>query len=221
MTDIHHFYHVYSNGKWKPPLIDHLRALNQYGLMSNLKSFHVGLVGSKQSRDEVKDFLKYCKIKYKVCTEVDDGWEQETMDQIHKFAKRHSGYVYYAHTKNAVNINPLHIDWRLSMTYYTAVKWEDCKKALDDGFSAAGTHYLSSSAEINNIKNSGFFGGTFWWTDLKYIKKFPLPERTSRYDAEGWICNLKDSVESYGENFVIKDFNPSHPGAHQNMVVQW
>ena len=221
MTDIHHFYHVYSQGKWKLPLIDHLRALNQYELMNNLKSFHVGLVGSKKSRDEVKKFLNENKVKYKVCAEVHDGWEQETMDQIHKFAQKHDGYVYYAHTKNAVNINPLHIDWRLSMTYYTAVKWQDCKQALDEGYSAAGTHYLTSSGQINDLKNSGFFGGTFWWTHLKYIKNFPLPERNNRYDAEGWICNLKNVVESSGDTFEIKDFNQSHPAAHSGMVTTW
>jgi hypothetical protein len=219
MTNIHHFYHAYSKGNWQIPLEEHIRALKQYGLMKHLKSFNIGLVGPKETRKAVKSYLHRENVKFKVCTEVEDGWEQETMDALHAFSKKNDGYVVYAHTKNAVNINPLHVDWRKSMTYYTIVLWEQCVKNLNEGASAVGTHYLQGPQFTN--KPSGFFGGTFWWTNLKYIRKFPVCERNNRFDAEGWIGNLLPAVESYGETFKIVDFNPTHPAAHYAMVTDW
>ena len=221
MTDLHHFYHVYSNGKWKIPLEDHIKALKKYDLVNNLTTLNFGLVGSKKSREQVKKYLDKHELTYNVCTEVHDGWEQETMDKIHEFAQSNSGYIYYAHTKTAVNINALHIDWRLSMTYYTAVQWRECVKALDEGYSAAGTHYLADGKYTDRPNEPGFFGGTFWWTHAKYLKAFPISERNNRYDAESWICNLKNAVQSYNENFIVKDFNPTHPIQHANMIVDW
>lgn len=220
MTDLHHFYHIYCKGSWETPTYDHIKALKEYGLLDSLSSFQVGLVGPENKREEVKKFLLSENINFSVCTEVDDGWEQETQDQIHSFAQDNDGYILYAHTKNAVNINDLHVRWRLSMTYFNIVRWKDCVQHLDEGFSAVGCHYLEGGNE--NVKtSSGFFAGTYWWTHLKYIKKFPLPDRSSRYGAEGWIGWLKSVVDESEDNFTIYDYVPYHPGMQSGMVSQW
>ena len=197
MTDLHHFYHVYSKGSWQLPLNEHLAALKHSDLINNLKTFQIGIVGPPETRQEVKNYLNSEGINYSVCSEVDDGWEQETQDKMWEFAQFNDGFVLYAHTKNAVNINPLHIRWRRSMTYYTVVIWSECVRLLSEGVSAVGSHYLpSSNNEVQSM--SGFFGGTFWWTHLKYLRKFPKPWRRGRHDAEGWIGFLKETVESGG-----------------------
>ena len=51
-------------------------------LIDNLKTFQVGLVGPEDKRNDVIDFLKSEKINYSICTEIEDGWEQETQDKI-------------------------------------------------------------------------------------------------------------------------------------------
>lgn len=220
MADIHHFYHMYTNGNWEWPTREHIEALQKYGLAENLTTFQVGLVGSPESREQAKEFLNSTGIQYSICTEVDDGWEQETQDKIHEFSQENDGYVLYSHTKNAVNINNLHVHWRRSMTYYTAVLWKECIEFLDQNVSGVGSHYLpESNNEVHS--RSGFFAGTYWWTHLKYIRKFPLPDRSSRYGAEGWIGWLKETVEGMGEPFTIKDFNPTHPAEHSGMVIDW
>jgi hypothetical protein len=218
--DLHHFYHIYCAGNWFLPTNDHIHALKKYGLLDSLKTFQVGLVGPKNKREDVKKYLKEQGIKFKVCTEKDDGWEQETQDEILKFAQKNDGYVLYAHTKNAVNINQLHIDWRRSMTYFTTVIWKDCVKKMDSGYSAVGSHYIQGSNE-NVHTESGFFGGTFWWTHLKYIKDFSPAPRHSRWGAEEWIGNLKGVVESQGDIFEVYDYNPTHPAEKKGMITQW
>lgn len=221
MSDLHHFYHVYSKGAWQVPMHDHMKALKQSNLINNLKTFQVGLVGPEETRNEVRAYLDSENISYNICAEVEDGWEQETQDKIFDFAQDNDGYVLYAHTKNAVNINSLHIAWRLSMTYHSVILWEDVVRHLNDGCCAVGSHYLEGGNE--NVKTvSGFYAGTFWWTHLKYIRNFPeKPDRSSRYGAEGWIGWLKPTVESMGEPFKIYDYVPTHPGDQSRMVTSW
>lgn len=221
MSDLHHFYHVYSKGSWQDPLSEHVSALKQSELLDNLKTFQIGLVGPESTRNDVKKYLNSEGIKYTVCAEVEDGWEQETQDKIYDFAQNNEGYVLYAHTKNAVTINPLHIAWRKSMTYHTVIIWKDVIKHLDEGCCAVGSHYLEGGNE--NVKTvSGFFAGTFWWTHLKYVRNFPeKPDRNSRYGAEGWIGWLKPTVCAMGEQFQIYDYVPHHPGDQSKMITTW
>lgn len=221
MADLHHFYHIYSKGSWQTPVYDHIKFMKEYGLADNLKSFQVGIVGPEDTREQVKQYLDSQDINYTVCAEVDDGWEQETQDKLYEFAQDNDGYVLYAHTKTAVNNSPLHNKWRLSMTYHTVVIWQDVITHLDQGYSAVGSHYLEGGNE--NVKTvSGFFGGTFWWTHLRYIRNLPhKPERHSRWGAEGWIGYLKPTVEGMGENFQIYDYVPYHPGDESRMVTSW
>lgn len=221
MSDLHHFYHVYSKGSWQDPLSQHVSALKQSELLNNLKTFQIGLVGPESTRNDVKKYLNSEGIKYTVCAEVEDGWEQETQDKIYDFAQNNEGYVLYAHTKNAVTINPLHIAWRKSMTYHTVIIWKDVIKHLDEGCCAVGSHYLEGGNE--NVKTvSGFFAGTFWWTHLKYVRNFPeKPDRSNRYGAEGWIGWLKPTVCAMGEQFQIYDYVPHHPGDQSKMITTW
>lgn len=202
------------------PLSEHLDALEKYELLNNLKSFQVGLVGPIETRNQVREYLNNRSIKYEVCAEADDGWEQITQNALHKYIQDKDGYVYYAHTKNAVTLNDLHVKWRRSMTYFTAVIWKECINHLDSGASAVGSHYLPmSNAEVKT--ESGFFGGTFWWTHAKYLKLFPLPDQDNRHGAEAWIGYLKKIVESNNNEFRIHDFNPNHPGNTIGMISEW
>lgn len=221
MSDLHHFYHVYSKGAWDLPLKEHIAALRQSELLDNLKTFQVGLVGPHDTREEVKRYLDSESINYSVCAEVDDGWEQETQDKIFEFAQNNDGYVLYGHTKNAVTINPLHIAWRKSMTYHTVILWKEAVRHLNEGACAVGSHYLEGGNE--HVKTvSGFFAGTFWWTHLKYIRNFPeKADRATRYGAEGWIGLLKPTVEQMGEPFKIYDYVPYHPSEQSKMVTTW
>lgn len=220
LEPLHHFYHIYSKGQWEVPVQDHIRALKQYGLYNKLSSLNVGIVGPPETREAVKNYLNSQDIKYNVCTEVDDGWEQETLDELWNFAKNNDGYALYAHTKNAVNINPLHVSWRKSMTYYNVVNWQSCVKLLDNNYCAVGCHYLLIDNKLDE-RMHGFYAGTYWWTKMKYLKNFPRPARTNRYDAEGWIGFLKPVAEDMGDTYVFHDYTPFHPASGLGFVTEW
>jgi predicted secreted protein len=227
MKKLHHFYHIYGSGNWEIPAKEHLQALKDSGLINEIYSFNFGIVGNYEERKEVKQFLKDNFISFNVVAETESGFEQETMDAIYDYAKDHKGYVLYAHTKNASNINDVHLKWRKSMTYFAVMNWKECIKLMDEGYSAVGSHYLLVKnnqlvEDVKNVKNDfGVFAGTFWWTDLDYIKYFPRVERNNRFDAEYWISNLKHVVEGFEKEFKIYDFNPYHPGSTKGMIFSW
>lgn len=221
MNKLHHFYHIYSGGMWESPTKKHFKTLKESELINNLSTLNIGIVGPKNTRESVKEYLDSENIKYTVCAEVDSGWEQETQDMLYDFSQKNDGYVFYAHTKNAHKINPLHIAWRLSMTYHNVINWKDAVKCLDDGYAAFGCHYLyGGNGEVETV--SGFYAGTFWWTHLKYIRNFPQkPSRKNRFGAEGWIGFLEPTVTSMGDVYKIYDCVPYHPIDITKMTTFW
>ena len=143
------------------------------------------------------------------------------------FCQNNDGYIYYAHSKNAMTLNELHFKWRRSMTYYTVVKWRETIELLDQGFCATGSHYLIPEnamllpveGEVKTIR--GAYAGTFWWTKAKYLKNFDPPGRKDRFGAEEWIMSLKEVVEKMDEEFKVYDFNWHHPGNSSSLVCNW
>jgi hypothetical protein len=222
---IHHFYHIYSNGNWQTPFREHVEALRHSGLINNLDSFHIGIVGNEQSRESVKSFIRAENLNALICCEVDDGWEQETLDKLLEFSKENDGLVLYAHTKNAVNINDLHLRWRKSMTYHNVINWQknvDVLTNKDDVYHMSGCHYLEIGNEgrvdkqtVNIIK--GFMAGNYWWSKLEYIRLLEPSVRISRYYAEIWVSNLKDVFK---DDYKAFDFDPIHPGCNR-FITQW
>jgi hypothetical protein len=227
MEKLHHFYHIFASGMWEVPTKEHIQELKTSGLLENLSSIHFGLVGKKEDRDTVKQYLASELESFNVCVEVDEGFEQETQDKILEFCQENDGYIYYAHSKNAMNLNALHVKWRRSMTYYTLVNWRESVDLLNQGFCASGSHYLIPNngsllplaGEVKNLR--GAYGGTFWWTKAKYLKNFNPPHRVNRYGAEEWIMFLKEVVENMGEEFKVYDFNWHHPGEDVYLVSSW
>lgn len=219
--EIHHFYHIYSDGNWYKPTFDHIKSLKESQLYYNLKNFKVGIVGREFTRKRVKQYLDSQNINYSICTERKEGWEQETLDELYEFSKKNNGCVFYAHTKNAVNTTDLHVKWRIAMTHYNINKWKDNISLLHSGYQAVGCHYLNSGNVLVSTP-SGFFAGNFWWTHLKYIREFPNPPlRISRYDAEGWIGNLKPLIDENKEHFKIYDYCPWHPGEMEYEYIEY
>lgn len=54
---ISHFYHVYADGGWERPVVEHLDQLERSGLAAALDSFGIGIVGGSLNRLEVINFI--------------------------------------------------------------------------------------------------------------------------------------------------------------------
>ena len=155
MPKIFHFYHVYADGDWKKPLGLHLAALKHTGLLSALSGFFVGIVGSEENREDVKEVIPATLI-----AEADTGWEQVTLEVLHDFAAWNDGQVFYAHTKGAWSNSDLAKAWRESMTYDCVVRWRECVNALTM-VDAVGPYWLKSD-EPEHREHEFFFAGNYW-----------------------------------------------------------
>ena len=204
---IHHFYHIYADGKWQEPVNEHFYAASKYHLLGALSSLQIGLVGSLANRASVIAYLDQTGLIYDIVDEQNTGWEQVTQNKLWEFSKHHDGLVFYAHTKSAHNPTYPNIPWRTSMCYYNVVRWRDCVRELDD-HDAVGIHWIQSGSPEHKNHN-GFFGGTYWWSHLSYIRELPLPDQSHRWGAEGWI-GTNEHVPEIG--IKVKDFNPGPPG---------
>jgi hypothetical protein len=183
-----HFYHVFADGQWQPIAEAHVAALETSGLMDNLDDLFLGIVGSPETRRRVKRALPGV-----VVAEADAGWEQVTLKPLHDFAKQSQANIFYAHTKGAWSNIDLAKQWRLSMTFDTVTRWEECVTALRT-VDAAGPHWIDSRLD-DHKDHKRFFGGNFWWARSQYIATLPPVKNEHRFQAEGWIGLGEPNVE--------------------------
>lgn len=180
MKPLTHFYHVFADGDWERPLLQHVAALNESGLMDELDDMFIGIVGSSENRTAVKKVAPGF-----VVAEADTGWEQVTLEQVHDWSKTNDAYVFYAHTKGAWSQDELARQWRISMTYDTVIRWRECVEYLHE-LDAAGPYWLKSH-EPEHQQHEFFFAGNFWWARSDYLARLPKLRYESRFNAEGWI----------------------------------
>jgi len=194
MTKLYHFYHLWVGGNWKGIVTEHIDILKRYGLLDHLEDMYVGIVGTPDDRDIAKKYLDTLSFKYKVVVEADTGYEQITQTVMHKFSHENDGYVLYTHNKGSFHSGATNEAWRKSMTYHNVVCWRSTTKYLDT-MDAVGCHWLTPEA-YPQLVISPFFGGTFWWTKLSYLRTLDPPLNNSRYDAESWI-GTKNGIKTY------------------------
>jgi hypothetical protein len=189
-----HFYHVYADGDWKPAAEDHIEELFVSGLLDELDDMFVGIVGSKENRRKVKR-----KLRRFVVAEADEGWEQVTLNEVHKYAQHNDAAIFYAHTKGAWSNSELARQWRVSMTHDTVTRWQECVAALHT-VEAAGPYWLKSW-EPEHADHDFFFAGNFWWARSDYIRTLSPVSVSNRYQAEGWIGLNKPTVKNMRDGY--------------------
>jgi hypothetical protein len=244
-TKIHHFYHIWADGHWQDPLSDHLSALKESVIIEQLSSCNFGIVGNKNNREDVKSYLekhsqfgvverrslKRKTINYNICTEVDFGFEQETMDKILELEDE-DALILYAHTKGSYNNTKFEHEWRQSMTNDLVNHWAECLYHLES-HAAVGCHYTNLTEKgvvcTGDVvrKERGLFYGNFWWSHLRYLKLMGKPNRSpsivkiadgsevmtySRMDAEYYLLSLKEVVTD--KEFSVFDKNPYFSNKH-------
>lgn len=198
--NLYNFYHIYADGQWQSSVAEYVSALLNSGLYDNLAGLFIGIAGSKANQDAVITYLSGCKLAFKVVATAETGWEQVTQIPLAHFAKTTEGYVLYAHSKGSSDPSPINIAWRQSMICCNVVNWREMVAKLEV-VQAAGSHWLHPS-RYSNV-TTPFFGGTFWWARLDYVRTLGEPKVENRWQAESWIGE---------KNPIVFDNNPGWPG---------
>lgn len=188
-----HFYHCYAAGHWQEMVTEHCEALTKYGLYDELDGLFVGFVGSDEQIDAVRSTLDVLVPKWREVARAEQGWEQVTLDALYTFVQDHDGYVSYAHTKGASRIDSVDRDWRRCMEFYNIVQWCHAVKALENGKTIAGCHWIEGQLEtVPGFGHGGMFGGNYWWTKAELLRQNCPPSHASRMHAEHWLGQLSE-----------------------------
>lgn len=192
-----HYYHIYANGRWEVPFNEHLVALRNSELLSNLDFIGVGIVGTKINRDKVKKSLP---DNFNVVSEGVKGWEQVTLLPLSRDIEEPSK-ILYAHTKGAAHNSHNQPSWRREMTAGVVGEWSRCVELLDS-YSAVGCRWRRDPWR--------HFSGNFWWATSSYISTLSPVFRVYRDNAEAWVG------QNYagGTHVEIDPFRPDHLEVH-------
>lgn len=184
---IHHFYHIYADGKWEEPVTEHVRALKMTGLIDNLTTFRVGLVGSLENRTAVANYLGSQEIRWGCIAAADSGWEAVTQQPMHDFSQSNNGLILYAHTKGAYDNNEVNRRWRRSMTWHNVIQWQKAIEKLKD-HGSYGSHWIYPMISMVEHKvGNPMYAGTFFWTHCEMMRTWMRVPLTHRHESEGWI----------------------------------
>lgn len=198
-----------------------MRAMCESGLTEAASEIHVGVNGGVES-DEMARSLLPSKANL-VFHGTTCRNECRTLLLLEAFAKEHASEewaVCYHHAKGTTH--PLDLignahstSWRQCMERHTIKNWQLCVKALEEGYDAAGAHYMTPPA---TPAGQHIFAGNFFWTTASFLRTLPsLYERErikmsgidaseSRYEAEVYLGNgpRPMKVKDFHENW-----NPS------------
>jgi hypothetical protein len=185
LTRLTHFFHVYADGNFGTPIREHFTEVKDTGLLYELDSVRVGIVGSAVNRARVLALFDELAIPVMVVATAPQGWEQVTLKKLHTFAKEDDGFIFYAHTKGAWSSDKMAHPWRVSMIHDTVTRWRECAEALDH-LDTAGPYWVRSGMP-EHAEHESFFAGNFWWARSDYLARLPQVKNEHRYQAEGWI----------------------------------
>jgi len=185
---VHHYYHVYADGDWKPAVDEHLTVMEEAGFQPDLMT--VGIVGSHTNslaaRNAILERIDVDHFYYQ-----DEGWEHMTLNVLYEDATVASPfYAVYGHTKGAGYPAEINDYWRKVMDKYTIGMWKSCHLALLNGYYAVGPFWNQYM-----IGQTPYFAGNFWWARSEAIAELgPVPDN-SRYEAEVWIGRVHSEFE--------------------------
>lgn len=195
---IHHFYHLYADGKWRTPWYEHLSSMMELGEEHINKT--VCIVGSNENCMQARNCIPLSwniEMYY-------DGYEQRTLDLIFGSGITDDDMVLYAHSKGSANVSQINDDWRRCMTRHLIDNWRNCLAEMAVGADTVGVHWLTPEEHPKTV-TIPYYGGNFWWARGSHIRKLPPPSHETRYHAEAWLGTVRP------EHPV--DLQPGWPGA--------
>ena len=188
---------------------EHFKRLRDYRFEGRVG---VGLVGDQEKRTQAIRMLDKLWPDWWIIAAADEGFEQPTIDAMHRVAKDADPAtpVLYTHTKGAFQDTPFNRAWRRSMEDTLIGFWQAIQVTLQS-HDMVGLHWLTPEEFPETITNGHpMFGGNMWWARAGYLASLPPVEGgvpgmpQNRYKAEEWhgqknpkILDLKPGWPNY------------------------
>ena len=98
--------------------------------------------------------------------------------------------------------------WRSYLTYFVITQFEECIKALDEGYDVCGVDWRTNPVP--------HYSGNFWWSNSTYLKTLPKIQTLNKPNSPR-VLTLRHNAEMYiGMNSSV---NPRI--LHQSNVSQY
>ena len=78
--------------------------------------------------------------------------------------------------------------WRAYLTYFVVTQFEECLKALDDGYDVCGVDWRTDPIP--------HYSGNFWWSNSNYLKTLPKVQTLNKPDSPR-VLTLRHNAEMY------------------------
>lgn len=105
-------------------------------------------------------------------TGLENIYEGQTLQYLHKHCLSTDSYVLYIHSKGFVSNTPYVSNWRQVLNYFTIVRWQDCISKLD-------IHDVVGVKDLTTSNNRA--SGNFWWSKSSYVKQLANPIDSTKY----------------------------------------
>lgn len=195
------YYHVYLTddyGAWAYPVIEQIKMMEDYNLLSSFDNVTVTCISQRDERvDSFVQLLGSLKVSAKVVIynnshKNDDNMlnginsnntitENVMMQTIYKDCQNEDDFQFlYIHTKGITSVDK-HLKngdaktfinyyyWRKFLEWAVIERWQECVRLLDN-YDIVGVNYFKEP--------SPHFSGNFWWANSSYVKSLPDPATT-------------------------------------------
>lgn len=197
-----HYYHVWAEGAWSPPVNEHHAALEAAGLPVLPK---VGVTGPVSDRESFTGWA--AAHGWEIAAEMTEGWEQVTLSALRRWALEDDepAIVLYCHAKGSRHdLHGTNTAWRREMTARLVGEWRAARMLLDR-HDAVGCCWMNAAQYPHmNLPGSGIFAGNFWWATRAYLRTLPEPATRTPGDAEAWIGLAQPDVIDFLPGWPVR-----------------
>ena len=194
MRKIVAFYHLATMGHYKQVDAEILGLVKHSGLLKELDSLKIGVVGN----GDIDLLYEDEKMEIKRLDNSVGAYEYPIMKWLREYCFENECYVLYfanvgvSHAKEREDYYP---GWRDLCCHFCIMKYKECLKALEMDYNTCSIEWQKYPCP--------HFSGSFWWAKSEYIKTLPTLEdartygnekiKSKRHGTEFWI-GMSDNV---------------------------
>lgn len=185
------FFHICTMGEYKTIFSELMeKIINTPFFITRCHELNVCVVGD----GEIPEFVYQDKIKYHRIGDY-NSFEFPTLQLIEDTIQEGDKILYF----NSLGVTGNSIykqSWRKYLSYFNIEKWEECIKALDNGYDTCGVDFRTDPIP--------HYSGNFWWANASYLKTLPKIQTLNKPDSPR-VLTLRHNAEMYiGMNQNVK-----------------
>ncbi len=191
------FLHIATMGEYQKIFDELINKIEDSELIYNCE-LNVCIVGDGNLEEFTKEGyrsdIKFNNIKYHKVGSINE-YEFPTLQFIEDNIQD-GDKVLYLNGLGVTNDSIYKQSWRKYLSYFNITKWEECVKALDNGYNTCGVDFRTDPVP--------HYSGNFWWANASYLRTLPKIQILNKENSPR-VLTLRHNAEMYiGMNPNVK-----------------